>query len=63
MAAGSRGFNDLVEFVIGYWGLEPLGYAALDGKCAGYRGDDCGDELENLDDCIPVDFLHTFVWF
>ena len=42
--------------------LEPLGCAGLDSEGAGYGSDDRDEELENLDDGIPVYFNHNG-WF
>ena len=41
------------------WILEPVGGTALDSEGAGYGGDDSDEELENLDDGIPIDFNHN----
>ena len=39
---------------------EQVGSARLDGEGAEDRGDDSGEELENLNDGIPIDFHNEY---
>ena len=40
--------------------LEQVWSAGLDGEGAEDRGDDSGEELENLNDGIPIDFHNEY---